>query len=520
MEYYIETNNMEKRDRAAALEAFLSEFTWPGENKKKPEPLLLYEGELERLVNIEKAGDSFYPRLIVVRGERGSGRKLLLRHLFYRCNIRVLWTEYSLLLKKYEEHGALLVKMLEEKIRTGGYRLCICGKEGAEDDALWEGLLEGLARAGISCFITSAEPGPGLGGFKWELAEFVLASPGTEERIRLWEYFLSFYPREQTIEAALLAEQYNLNGGSIKALLRTAGLYRDGQGREVLAEEDIAEAASVYRQDSMGNLARKLPCVFKWEDLVIDDRARGQLEILLNQVKYRYVVGSQWGFYERRPYGNGVCALFYGPPGTGKTMAAQVIAGELGMELYRVDLSQLSSKYIGETQKNISQIFDQARKRNVILFFDEADAVFARRTEIKDANDRHGNSETAHLLQRLEEYEGMTILATNLKNQLDDAFKRRMKMVIHFRLPDRKAREELWEKAFPQKAPLDKGVNLKFFAEKFEISGSEIREIALDAAFMAASGEGSITRNHICQAMVLCFEKYGRVLLESDFEEV
>ncbi|MDE6517462.1 MAG: ATP-binding protein [Acetatifactor sp.] len=242
-----------------------------------------------------------------------------------------------------------------------------------------------------------------------------------------------------------------------------------------------------------------------------------QLRYIENRLKYRNTVGGRWGFDRKVSYGKGTCALFYGPAGTGKTMAAKVLANELGLALYRVDLSRMVSKYIGETQKHISALFEHAKSTNALLFFDEADALFAKRTEVGDSHDRNANSEVAHLLQKLEEYDGISILATNLKDNIDDAFKRRIKYMIHFRMPDAETRAILWQKMLPGQAPADEDLDLAFFAENFELSGSEIKDAMLHAAYMAAAEGGSIGNRHLMEAVRLSSLKYGKVLTKENF---
>lgn len=173
----------------------------------------------------------------------------------------------------------------------------------------------------------------------------------------------------------------------------------------------------------------------------------------VNHIKYKNKVNGEWGFDKKLPYGKGLSVLFYGPPGTGKTMAAQVIANELGLELYKVDLSQMVSKYIGETEKNLSELFNEAQYSNAILFFDEADALFSKRTEVSDSKDKYSNVETSYLLQKIEEYEGIAILASNYLVNFDDAFKRRIKFIINFQMPGPEMRYKLWRKMFPKEAP-------------------------------------------------------------------
>ncbi|MBO5292126.1 MAG: ATP-binding protein [Lachnospiraceae bacterium] len=234
-------------------------------------------------------------------------------------------------------------------------------------------------------------------------------------------------------------------------------------------------------------------------------------------MKFRNLVGEDWGLYGKTTYGKGICALFYGPPGTGKTMAAQVLANELGLDLYRIDLSRMMSKYIGETEKNISKLFERAANINALLFFDEADAFFSKRTQVNDSHDRSANGEVAHLLQKLEEYEGISVLATNLKDNMDDAFKRRIKYMIPFPFPDAAARKLLWHKMLPASAPREEELELDWFAENFEMAGSEIREVLMQAAVQAAEEGSGIRNSHIADAIRRCLEKYGKIVTDEEF---
>ena len=296
---------------------------------------------------------------------------------------------------------------------------------------------------------------------------------------------------------------------------------REGKPETAALAFQKAVELSPYMEQSqagqLGNFAVRVPCVFGWEDLIVEEKARRQLLHICGQMKYRSIVGNQWGFFEKMPYGRGLSALFYGPPGTGKTMAVQVIAKDLGLDLYRVDLSRMVSKYIGETEKNISALFDKAKHMNVILFFDEADSFFSRRSEVKDANDRSANAEVAHLLQKLEEYEGITILATNLKDQIDDAFKRRIRFMVNFRFPSAETRRRLWHSLLPEAAPRSGDLDLDFFADQFELSGSQIKEILLNAAYMAAGMGEPLGNGQIKEALCINYEKYGKFLTKEDF---
>ena len=211
--------------------------------------------------------------------------------------------------------------------------------------------------------------------------------------------------------------------------------------------------------------------------------------------------------------------IFSGPPGTGKTMAAQVIAGELSLSLYRVNLAGVVSKYIGETEKNLSEIFERAKKSRVVLFFDEADVLFGKRTEVRDSNDKYSNMEAAFLLQKIEEYSGIAILATNFVQNFDEAFKRRVKFLVEFPFPGKVQRAEIWQRVFPPEAPLGT-LDFDYLVENFELSGSNIKNIAVHSAFLAASdGEGVIGMKHVVAALKNEYAKSGKSFTRAEAGE-
>ncbi|MEG2204911.1 MAG: ATP-binding protein, partial [Oscillospiraceae bacterium] len=247
----------------------------------------------------------------------------------------------------------------------------------------------------------------------------------------------------------------------------------------------------------------------RMSDLVLPAEAKQQIQRLCSFVGVRSTVWKQWGFENKIPYGRGITALFYGASGTGKTLAASIVANELGLPLYRVDLSQLISKYIGETQKNIGQVFDSAKNVDCILFFDEADALFARRGDTSDAQDRYANAETAYLLQRTEQHDGIILMATNLLQNFDEAFRRRIDFMIHFPLPDAALREQLWRGMFPPQAPVG-ALDFSALAEQLELSGAGIRNCALTAAYLAASKQTAIDMGCVLEAARGEYQKQGK----------
>ncbi len=291
------------------------------------------------------------------------------------------------------------------------------------------------------------------------------------------------------------------------------------EGKPTFTFEELFKAARAQSDQSLGTLSLRVNTIYTWDDLVLPQSTLRQVKEIAAAIKYRHVVYSQWGFDKRIAYGKGLKVLFAGPSGTGKTMTAGVIARDLGFDLYKIDLSSVVSKYIGETEKNLDRIFRAAHSSNAILFFDEADALFGKRSEVKDAHDRYANIEVAYLLQKIEEHEGAVILASNLSKNIDDAFSRRMHYVVEFPLPGVPHREQLWRGMFPPEAPLSPDVDFGFLAKQFQISGGDIKNVVLAAAFLAAQDGKVITMKQVIKAMARQMSKRGRIPSATDFKQ-
>jgi SpoVK/Ycf46/Vps4 family AAA+-type ATPase len=261
-------------------------------------------------------------------------------------------------------------------------------------------------------------------------------------------------------------------------------------------------------------LAQRLVPVATWDDLVLPELQIQILHQLASQVRHRMKVHETWGFAERGRRGLGVSALFAGDSGTGKTLAAEVLAHDLALDLYRIDLSAVVSKYIGETEKNLKQVFDAAEEGGVLLLFDEADALFGKRGEVKDSHDRYANIEVSYLLQRMEAYQGLAILTTNLKNAVDKAFQRRLRFTVTFPFPDAAQREAIWRRIFPVRTPTE-GLDPRKLAQ-LNVPGGSIRNIAVNAAFLAAAARQPVTMLHLAQAAKLEAQKIERPLSEAE----
>jgi SpoVK/Ycf46/Vps4 family AAA+-type ATPase len=280
---------------------------------------------------------------------------------------------------------------------------------------------------------------------------------------------------------------------------------------------ELFAAARIASGQPLAGLARKLEPRHTWDHLVLPADPMAQLREVCCQARNRQVVLGDWGFDRRLSLGKGLGVLFCGPPGVGKTLAAEVIANELELDLYKITLANVISKYIGETEKNLERIFTAAGNSNAILLFDEADALFGKRSEVRDSHDRYANIEIAYLLQKMEEYEGISILATNLRQNLDEAFLRRLSFVVQFPFPEEDYRQRIWKGIWPETAPLATDVNFDYLARQFKLTGGNIKNIALAAAFLAADDGGQVTMGHLLQAARREHVKMGMTLSEADF---
>ncbi|MFD8115017.1 ATP-binding protein [Streptomyces microflavus] len=281
--------------------------------------------------------------------------------------------------------------------------------------------------------------------------------------------------------------------------------------------DDLRTAVRAQNGAGLERLARRIEPAVGWDDLVLPPATRTQLTELALRARHREQVLGEWGMRPGGGRGRGVIALFAGESGTGKTMSAEVVARELGMELYVVDLSTVVDKYIGETEKNLERIFVEASDVNGILLFDEADAIFGKRSQVKDAHDKHANVESAYLLQRMESFDGIAVLTTNLRANLDEAFTRRLDVIAEFPIPDAEQRLALWDRCLGTSIPRDPALDLEFCAARFELAGGSIRACAVTAAYLAAESRAPLAMDQVVTAVLQEYRKLGRLVLESEF---
>nr|WKF60515.1 ATP-dependent zinc metalloprotease FtsH 3 [Paraburkholderia busanensis] len=456
--------------------------------------------------------------LIILRGAQASGRSQLVCTAAGQTGRETFELDCAAVLQPGDATLKLLRHIFRE-IRLRNACLVMRGfVEAIEDNP---GLLKEISRLmnqpglDIVCLIERSVPLPKLA----DIPQLLLDMPGTDsqEKERLLRDCL---PPESNIDCEALSRRFNFAAHDLPLILHEADLYREQRDlRADLDEDDLRKALRLRAQQNFGKLARRSSPTRTFDDLVVADAVQQQLTEVLSAIKYREPLLER-GFGAKVGYGTGISALFYGDSGTGKTMAAEVIAGQLGVDLIKIDLSAVVNKYIGETEKNLASVFDLAERDAGVLFFDEADALFGKRSETKDAQDRHANIEVSYLLQRLESYPGLVILATNNRSHLDDAFNRRFTFMIRFPFPDASLRERMWRSIWPAGFQIDDSVDFTQLAQRSELTGANIRNIALLAAWLAeADGAGHIHLRHIELALKRELAKVGRLVLESHSRE-
>jgi len=463
--------------------------------------------------------------VLYFKGRYGIGKQELALGICGHLNSSMLVLDLETLLNEGKELGSLLRLafrdglLLQAAVHIRNVDILF---EDRKSQAVLKTLAKVINEYGWLTFLSGEKSWPVKGLFTGVLFhEIDIPFPEVQLRETIWATVLkNLGINTQSTWVNQLAQQFRLTPGQIRDaadFIDTQRSMNDGK-----AEITVADLCAACRQQSnqkLTELALKIKPGYSWEDIVLPQKKLTQLKEICSQVKHRHRVFEEWGFERKLSYGKGLSVLFTGPPGTGKTMAAEVIAQELQLELYKIDLSGVVSKYIGETEKNLSEIFREAETSNTILFFDEADALFGKRTEVSDAHDRYANIETSYLLQKMEEYEGVVILASNLRENMDDAFTRRIRFIVEFPFPDEENRHHIWQKQFPKEAPLEENIDYEFLSKQFRVAGGSIKNIALNAAFLAARNGNVIDMEHILKSTRTEFEKIGKLWNENNIVE-
>ncbi|HYB76601.1 MAG TPA: ATP-binding protein [Candidatus Bathyarchaeia archaeon] len=470
-----------------------------GDARSSNKPLRLYfqrRGGPEKREAAEALANSLSSRLLVARIDRFPDH----------ANATLLW---NLVMREAQLQNAILFITSLDEFRTADAPLRC--RDLLESATAFNGI---TLFAGKHAWEPQSIPGLIVTPIDFQVSHF-------EERQARWQKELSAAGADLDREdLAMLAGRFRLTPFQITQAVATAcsssawrrahSGYPAAGATTAPSLDELAAAARAQCGHELAALAHKIEPRYGWDDLILAPDPKAQLREICAQCECRDIVYEQWGFDRKLSLGKGLNVLFAGGPGTGKTMGAEVIARELRLDLYRIDLSQVVSKYIGETEKNLDRIFTAAEDSNAILFFDEADALFGKRSEVRDAHDRYANIEISYLLQKMEEYQGASILATNLRQNLDDAFVRRLQAIVEFPFPDEGCRRRIWESVFPKEAPVGADVRFDLLAREVRLAGGNIKNMALAAAFFAAGDGGVVRTTHLVQAARREHQKLAR----------
>lgn len=449
-----------------------------------------------------------------LQGPHGVGKRELALNICRRLSSRLLTVDAEALLAQGAEARNLLRLAFRDALLQQAFVLVDHADVLLEESAraLLTALQNAVSDFGWLVFLAGRSPWPdekALTGCLFHTTR--LAHPDVPVRAAVWGRCLADEPSTITDRAQQLAAKFKLTPGQIRAAVELARAERLLKpAADEITTGDLSRACREQSNQRLREFAVKVEPHYNWDDLVLPDDKLAHLREICDQVRHQYLVFGNWGFGRKLGHGKGLSILFSGASGTGKTMAAQVIAGDLELDLYKVDLSGVVSKFIGETEKNLARIFSEAETSNAVLFFDEADALFGKRTEVSDAHDRYANIETSYLLQKMEEYEGVVILATNLRENMDDAFARRIRFVVEFPFPDEASRQRIWQTHFPADAPVSPDVDCQSLAQTFQVAGGTIKNIVLNAAFLAAADGAAINPQHLLHGTKREFEKAGK----------
>lgn len=470
---------------------------------------------LQRLSEIARAVAAAPDSIVLCIGPPGSGRSAAALAIADQAGRRTLLLEGAQLVGRSDLERLLALALREAALHDAVLLVCdadLFAGEVAGRSALLRTLL--LADSMRQSLWYTAEAAFDLGPFSARVLEVEVPWPDSTQRRAYWQAALADLKLPENLNLDQLAARYRYSSAQIRAAAERA---RREAPEGALSEGTLMRACRAEVGRELSKLARRAPLKFDWDSLVLPAPTEALLRELVNQARYLDLVYHQWGYGAGLSAGPGLCALFSGNSGTGKSQAAAVIARELGQELYRIDLSAVVSKYIGETEKNLDRIFRAASGAPVTLQFDEADALFGKRSEVKDARDRYANIVVAYLLMKLEEFDGLAILTSNLDANIDSAFMRRIQFFVDFPAPTATERRRIWELSFPRNAPLRRDeIDFAFLAESLKLTGANIKNIAFRAAHFAAADGGVVHMDHVIRSVRREYQKEGRTLTGGD----
>nr|QNO51022.1 ATP-dependent zinc metalloprotease FtsH [Methanosarcinales archaeon ANME-1 ERB6] len=472
--------------------------------------------EIDGIINCRELTDG---TKCFLHGPYGVGKKTVAQSICKELGMALLTVDIAYLVNTDADFEAVISRSFREaKLQDSAIFLAHFERLFSEDkkNAFYKNILfDALENCSGIVFIASEQPLELAVELPKEIFDIEIPIPDYAMRKTIWGQYLTGKNSEEDV--SVLANKFKFTAGQIKDAFVSVEKLAVLQGREEITLKYLYDGCRAQSNQKLSALAKRIKPKYRWDDLILPKEKKEQLEEVKNYIKNKGVVYHDWGFDDKLSLGKGLNIMFSGTSGTGKTMAAEVIASELGLDLYKIDLSMVVSKYIGETEKNLNRIFKEAEQSNAILFFDEADALFGKRSEVRDSHDRYANIEISYLLQKMEENEGIVIMATNLSQNIDDAFMRRMHFNVEFPFPEEEYRYKIWRSLIPKEAPIAEDIDFEFLAKRFKLAGGNIKNIIVNAAFLAAEDSGSITMRHVIKAAKREFQKIGKVCSQSEF---
>ena len=457
----------------------------------------------------------------IINGEKGIGKKTLVKRTASILAKALIIVDIDKCLNSESNFSDIITTVLRQ-VRLMNGMVCFDGIELIKNRKRRLEFILKMAKnySKNSFFISNEKIDLQLENFDQNIVwiKYPIKNLNNEQILKIWKSKLKNknLEIEKLINLNEIAGTFRLTPGQIN--LASNLIFSEKILNGKITKKIIFNSIQKTVQANFGENAHLIKTENTWDDLIIPEQDKQMIIDICKQQKIKNIVFEKWKLEKRINYGRGLSFLFSGPPGTGKTMAAGIIANEMGLELYRADLSRIVSKYIGETEKNLSNLFDEAEKSNSILLFDETDALFSQRTSVKDAKDRGANLEISYLLQRIENHSGICIMTTNYIENIDKAFFRRISYVFHFPKPNKKDRKKIWENIFGANVPLDKNIDFDFISN-FELSGGSIKNIVISACLKAAQTKSKVDMSHILKSVEYELKKQGYTPLKSDFAE-
>lgn len=484
--------------------------------KSELSELLLYKDACKKLADM-----FLYDNIVMqIRGSSGCGKKFLIKHIAKLCSLNVLFVDFEILSAYKDQDKNRIISMIIREALF--YNAAVCWyhlKKELLESKEWniksfsDHCIKKFSQYGLKvCCCTDRSID--ITSYSLEsVCTYDFPKLSQSDRISLWKCFLE-KEKNNKIDPMQFAVRYKFSCGQIAEVFKRRKTYVS-LSKET--EKQIIEKICNSIANPSEKLFHILHSDYKLSDLILPEREKNRIVEICANFEYYQKVYTEWNMQSKMPYGRAISVLLCGPPGTGKTMTAHVIANQLELPLFHADLSQISDKYIGETEKHLDAIFSEAEKSNCVLLLDEADSICGKRSEVTDSKDRYANNDTAFLLQRLEQYEGIVILATNYINNLDTAFMRRMKYIIQFSYPDAATRKKIWRSCFPKQLPVDSDIDIDYLAEQFEFAGSNIKNVVLSASFLAASEGKPVNMCHILHSIGNEYLKFQKNILPGEF---